>query len=189
MGRSAGGVDGSPTGRTGRSAPGSSTPGVRPRSGRGAASPPSASNVRNASRGGASPDPTPCAGVSLSSRSPPSEVVQRVEAQSSRRPSYLDQAHLDRASLVSSYAALNAVTAMGATYTPGPEAEDPRVRAAWARELNRIGGMEDLSQELTQIERGLARQPGGTNTPALRRCACWRSSAAICSSGMIGSSF
>ena len=92
---------------------------------------------------------------------PASQLVQRVEAHAAPRPSYLDQAHLDRASLVASYAALNTVTAMGATYSPGPDAEDPRVRTAWARELNRIGGMEDLSQELTEIERGLARKPGG----------------------------
>ena len=96
---------------------------------------------------------------------PSSQVVQRVAAHSAQRPSYLDQAHLDRASLVASYAALNAVTAMGATYTPGPEAEDTRVRSAWARELHRIGGMEDLSRELTQIERGLAAQPVGAGVP------------------------
>ena len=72
---------------------------------------------------------------------PPSQVVQRVAAHAAERPSYLDQAHLDRASLVASYAALNAVTAMGATYAPGPEAQDDRcarpgpasctVSAAW----------------------------------------------------------
>ena len=97
---------------------------------------------------------------------PPSQVVQRVAAHAAERPSYLDQAHLDRASLVASYAALNAVTAMGATYTPGPEAQDDRVRSAWARELHRIGGMEDLSRELTQIERGMAVRPVASGLPA-----------------------
>ena len=97
---------------------------------------------------------------------PPSQVVQRVAAHAAERPSYLDQAHLDRASLVASYAALNAVTAMGATYAPGPEAQDDRVRSAWARELHRIGGMEDLSRELTQIERGMAARPVASGLPA-----------------------
>ena len=92
---------------------------------------------------------------------PSSQVVQRVAAHSAERPSYLD-----RASLVASYAALNAVAAMGATYTPGPEAQDNRVRSAWARELHRIGGMEDLSRELTQIERGLAVKPVPAGLPA-----------------------
>ena len=99
-------------------------------------------------------------------RQPPSQVVQRVAAHAAERPSYLDQAHLDRASLVASYAALNAVTAMGATYAPGPEAQDDRVRSAWARELHRIGGMEDLSRELTQIERGMAARPVASGLPA-----------------------
>ena len=99
-------------------------------------------------------------------REPPSQVVQRVAAHAAERPSYLDQAHLDRASLVASYAALNAVTAMGATYSPGPEAQDDRVRSAWARELHRIGGMEDLSRELTQVERGIAARPVPSGLPA-----------------------
>ena len=59
-----------------------------------------------------------------------------------------------RAELAATYATLNRVTAMPAEYVPPPSTQDPDTQERWAKTLETLGGMAEVSHNITTAERG-----------------------------------
>ena len=76
----------------------------------------------------------------------------RVAAYEANRNTRKNSEEFQKAELAASYATVNRVTAIPATYVPPPTARNEAVAERWAAQMEKPGGMAEVSRDITSVE-------------------------------------